>query len=288
MRFSILALALGAAASAIPGSSSSSSLEDCFREHHDDLALSAAECGSPPAVSRCLSRLGTDVDVDATTVEACFASAGCSSDEAARQARHALARCDEIQAEKALELRRRRAEAAAMAMITPAPNPLRVLAARENARGDDCFTTDVHDEKICPGFVSGTSQPCHQGPVTAKSCRPGWICTEDPNGTEICMTKVDRLDIGGIIIAIAFSVFILAGIAFLIFMSCAESRAQKKIKARAEATALARAATRKKRADEVRAPLMGGHHQQQQQQQTTEYHPAQGASVNPFGDGRPH
>ncbi|KAJ4155894.1 hypothetical protein LMH87_001117 [Akanthomyces muscarius] len=262
MRFSALAFALGAAASAIPSS------DLCFRDHHDDIA-DFADCGSRDALSQCFAQLPSGADLAA--LEGCYAAAGCSADDAAKEAGYALDRCTDLQREG--ELRRRMAAA----MITPAP----VLAIRENAQGDDCFSTEVSSEKICPGFVSGTSLPCTTGPVTAKSCRSGWICTEDPNGKDICMSKVDKLDIGGIVLAIVFSVIILAGISFLIFMSCAESRAQKKMNARAEATALARAATKKKRNEEVRAPLMA------QQQQQPEYQ-AQAGGVNPFGDGQPH
>lgn len=266
MRFSALAFALGAAASAIPSS------DLCFRNHHDDLA-DFADCGSRDALSQCFAELPSGADLAA--LEGCYAAAGCSASDAAREAGYALDRCTDLEREGG-ELRRRMA-----AMITPAPV---LLAARENAQGDDCFSTEISSQKICPGFVSGTSLPCTTGPVTAKSCRSGWLCTEDPNGKDICMTKVDKLDIGGIVLAIVFSVIILAGISFLIFMSCAESRAQKKMNARAEATALARAATKKKRNDEVRAPLMA---QQQQQQQQPEYQ-AQTGGVNPFGDGQPH
>lgn len=275
MRASILYMALGAAASVIPR-------DDCFATYHAAVA-DGAKCGSPATIAQCLAQLTSASD--GAALEGCYTSAGCSASDAAREAAYAVDDCSKLQVFGDL---RRRHEAmmratpaaaaidvAAMAAMTPPP----ALVRRENAQGDDCFTTEVHTTKICPGFVDGTSVACHNGPVTAKSCRSGWICTEDPNGTDICMTKVDKLDIGGIILAIVFSVIIVAGIAFLIFMSCAESRAQKKLKARVEATALARAATKKKRAEEVRAPLMA-------QQQQPEYQ-AQGG-VNPFGDSQPH
>ncbi|ATY65691.1 hypothetical protein A9K55_001478 [Cordyceps militaris] len=271
MRFAILALAVGAAASVIPGSSSP---DACLRAHSSLLA-SLSACGSPAALSACFSQLSSSSSTDA--LEACYIAADCSADDAAREARHVLARCDQLEAES--ELRRR--QETFTAVITPAPNPLAMVAARTNVQGDDCFTTEVQNQKVCPGVVSGTSMPCSQAPVTSKSCRSGWLCTEDPNGKDICMAKIDKLDIGGIIIAIVFSVIIVAGISFLIFMSCAESRAQKKMNARAEATALARAATKKKRADEVRAPLMA-------QQQQTEYQTQGSGSGNPFGDSQPH
>ncbi|KAM3520967.1 hypothetical protein NHJ13051_006531 [Beauveria bassiana] len=274
MRFAALAFALGAAASAIP---SSTTPDDCLREHHDAIALHS-KCAARLALSHCISQLPSAPAI--SSIEGCYRDAGCSEFDAREEAADALPRCQQLAADAADELRRRMA-----VMITPAPLfPLPVIAARENAQGDDCFTTEISTQKICPGFVSGTSQPCRQGPVTAKSCRSGWLCTEDPNGKDICMSKVDKLDIGGIICAIVFSVILVGGISFLIFMSCAESRAQKKLNARVEATALARAATKKKRAEEVRAPLMA---QQQQQQQHTEYR-TQGSSVNPFGDGQPH
>ncbi|KAM3506925.1 hypothetical protein MY11210_007356 [Beauveria gryllotalpidicola] len=273
MRFAALAFALGAAASVIP---SSTTPDDCLRQHHDSIALHS-ECAARLALSHCISQLPSAPAI--SSLEACYRAAGCSEPDAYKEAAAALPRCQQLAAEAAADdLRRRMA-----VMITPAPMfPLPIIAARENAQGDDCFTTEINTQKICPGVVDGTSQPCREGPVTAKSCRSGWLCTEDPNGKDICMSKIDKLDIGGIICAIVFSVILLGGISFLIFMSCAESRAQKKLNARVEATALARAATKKKRAEEVRAPLMA-----QQQQQHTEYQ-TQGGSVNPFGDGQPH
>lgn len=276
MRFSTLSVALGASsamASAIPR-------DECFASHHEVLA-DYADCGSRAALSQCIATLTSAADTAA--LQACYSSAGCSDAAASREARYALERCEELQVYG--DLRRRHSEmlaataAPGMPLITQAPS----LHARSAAKGDNCFTTETHTTKICPVEINNgkaTTQPCHDGPVETKSCRSGWICTEDTNGTDICMEKVDKLDIGGIIIAIVFSVAIVAAIGYLTFASCSESRAQKKMAARAEATALARAATKKKRAEEVRAPLMA------QQQPPAEYQPQGG--VNPFGDSQPH
>jgi hypothetical protein len=78
----------------------------------------------------------------------------------------------------------------------------------------------------------------------------------DSIGQTVCMVKQDSLGVGGIIIAIVFGVAIVVGIAFLTFACCREGRHQKQLEARAEATALARAQTKKARSAEARAPLM--------------------------------
>lgn len=89
------------------------------------------------------------------------------------------------------------------------------------------------------------------------------------------MKKTNALDIGGIIISIVFGSFIVIGIGYLAFAGCKERRHHKRAAAKAEAVALARAATKKQRSQEARAPLM-----QQQQPDPTNI-------PNPFQDG-PH
>lgn len=290
MRFSTLSLALSSfsavMASAIP------SQDDCFAVHRNALA-EYAECSSASraTLSQCLSTLTNAADKAA--LEACLVSAGCSAAEASLEAEHLTARCTELEVYS--DLRRRHNDA--LLAATPIPKvaagvlpritaPAVLHQVRSAARGDACFTTDITSTTICPVDINNgraTTQSCRPGQATSVACRPGWICDEDPNGTSICMEKVNKLDIGGIILAIIFGVVIVAGVGFLIFMSCAEGRAQKKLAARAEATALARAATKKKRADEVRAPLMA------QQQQQPEYLQQGPGGVNPFGDAQtPH
>ena len=60
----------------------------------------------------------------------------------------------------------------------------------------------------------------------------------------------------GIVVTVIFGVAVVLGIAIVTFLCCKDRKEQKRLVAKAEATALARAQTRKKKAEEVRAPLM--------------------------------
>lgn len=267
-----LALASSAVASVVPS-------DDCFARFHEDLA-DYAQCGSRDAIASCLSQLVRASPDVKSSLESCYATNGCSAPGAADEAAFALSRCDEMKVFE--DLRRRHgamlaAEAAGMPSITAAASLARRTS--ETAKGDDCFDIGSKDVKVCTHNTADNTKDCHMAQQTTKTCRDKWICTEDPNGADICMAKVDTLDVGGIILAIVFAVMVVGGIGFLTFMSCRESRAQKKLTARAEATALARAATKKKRAEEVRAPLMAQSQSQPQYQQE---------GANPFGDGQPH
>lgn len=131
--------------------------------------------------------------------------------------------------------------------------------------------------KSCPVTSADgkqTTLSCFPTEVATSSCAPGLMCTHDSRGDDICMELKNMPEIDGIIIAIVFAVLVAAGMGYLVFMCCRDRSMQKKLAAKAEATALARAHTKKMRSQEARAPLI--------RQTSAQGQPAAGG--NPFAD----
>ncbi|CEJ82287.1 hypothetical protein VHEMI02363 [[Torrubiella] hemipterigena] len=145
---------------------------------------------------------------------------------------------------------------AATAMASAPPNPEE--RSKSIRTGTACFTTTTTMGQSCGPGTNAQGKPaqvCTQVPQASAGCLPHWLCNQD-SGEAVCMKKHDSLDLGGIIVA------------------------HKRAAAKAEAVALARAATKKKRAEEMRAPLMSQpegasnpFQDQQQQPQHSEYQP---------------
>ena len=70
------------------------------------------------------------------------------------------------------------------------------------------------------------------------------------------MDLQDTLDTAGIVVAIIFGVIITAAVGTITFLCCKDRSEQKRLAAKAEAVALARAATKKQRNNQERAPLV--------------------------------
>lgn len=225
---------------------------DCLSSNSADIAA-LSDCGDQAALASCLSSLGD------ASVESCYVDAGCPPAAAAAEAQLAIDRCA-----RPGDLRRRVRAALddPSAPATAAVPVAELFAARTLAPRTtslECFTTSTVQSKTCPVSTNDgkpTTQECFSTDVAKSECAPGLYCTTDPKGADICMELDDDLGIDGIIIAIVFAVAIAVGIGYLTFMCCRDKREQKRLAAKAEATALARAATKKKRAQEVRTPLM--------------------------------
>ncbi|POR33672.1 Uncharacterized protein TPAR_06134, partial [Tolypocladium paradoxum] len=154
------------------------------------------------------------------------------------------------------------------------PAAAAALTPRAALHGADCFTTSTVDTSSCPLQTSNghvKTLTCFPTQVAASDCAPGLMCTIDANHEDICMKMQNGLDTGGIIVAIVFAVLVALGLGSLTFLCCRDRRQQKRLAAKAEAVALARAQTKRQKAQEARAPLM---------------RPQEGApgSPNPFHD----
>ncbi|KAM4067048.1 hypothetical protein HRG_001053 [Hirsutella rhossiliensis] len=127
--------------------------------------------------------------------------------------------------------------------------------------GTDCFTTTTLETTICAlttdrGRVR--TGECLPTQVASSECRPNFMCTTDTSNNDVCMPRHDGLDTGGIVLAVIFGALVALAIGVLAFLCCRDRRQQKRFAAKAEAVALARAHTRKQRAQQqdARTPLM--------------------------------
>ncbi|KAL7944231.1 hypothetical protein V8C42DRAFT_326211 [Trichoderma barbatum] len=230
----------------------------CFTKHSQQLA-EYSDCGQHVSLEYCLSTLTySDTDSD---LEACYTNAGCSLDEAVSEAKNALKRCDELSNMGDLKKRYRGvlgSPVQTVAARNPQKAPLPTLWARDGGNLQCLITSTVKTESCDISTNKGVLKTlsCIPTEVARANCAPGLMCSLDSLGQTVCMKKKNELNVGGIIIAIIFGSAIVVAITFLTFACCRESRHQKQLEARAEATALARAQTKKARSAETRAPLM--------------------------------
>ncbi|KAH7310481.1 hypothetical protein B0I35DRAFT_481797 [Stachybotrys elegans] len=244
---------------------------ECFTEHGSGLAA-LSECAAHHILTACFADLEA---FDKSDIESCLLTAGCPADDAPLEARAVLDRCHEWLV--ASDLRKRMPAAAVMAQpvqTTAAPQ----LFPRSSL---DCLTERTYDTSSCDTVtVDGrpTTTNCQDTVGTESVCRPGLTCSLDRSGTQVCMELQDSLDTAGIVVSIVFGVMIAIAIGALTYFCCQDRRQQKRLAAKAEATALARAATKKQRSAEARAPLM------------SEQNPAQVAPGpgDPFSDRAHH
>jgi hypothetical protein len=252
--------------------------QDCFTSRSSPVAASS-ECADHAFLTGCLSTLQHP---DLPSIQDCLVQAGCSADNEATklEARIALDRCDEWVRMTDL---RRRAPMTAAAVLPDLPQ-ITVPAAlhrRSAMSGDDCFEISDVDTSVCPPTTTDgrTTSECTSTRLASSSCSAGLTCSLASSGTNVCMELQDSLDTAGIIISIVFAVAIILGVSTITYLCCKDRKETKRLAAKAEATALARAATKKKRAAEVRAPLMA----EQQQDMAPPL-----AGGDPFGDRPQH
>lgn len=243
MRLAGLTLTLAASAMAIS--------QECFVNHAQDVS-EYADCGDSALLTECFAtKLSSSSDAEfLTSLRACYTSAGCSDTQASSEAEYAIQQCTELT--RLGELRKRYPAIADMpARTAPALLP--------RSTGADCFTTSEVDTSTCQLITEGSKTrtgECSPAKAQESECKPNLFCTRDTSGTDVCMDRHDSLDTGGVIVSIVFAVAIVIGIGALTFLCCRERRQHKRMAAKAEATALARAATKKQRSADARAPLM--------------------------------
>ncbi|KHN98647.1 uncharacterized protein MAM_03771 [Metarhizium album ARSEF 1941] len=271
---SLAAVLLASTTAALP-------LNECVHTHSKELA-SYTSCGSHAAVSKCLAALSSFKQSD---LEQCYSKAGCSAPEAAREVEHITARCQqqEHQHQRPDELRKRFRAVLGPAPATQAIAGVHLLARASTTpapvkKGADCFRTSEFDTSSCLVATENgktVTHTCTPSKGTSSDCLSGWFCSADNNHGDVCM-QMRPIDTGGIIVSIVFVAFFAIGFGYLTFACCRERAHHKKVAAKAEAVALARAATKKQRSQEARAPLM---------QQVPE---ADGPGPNPFQDQPGH
>ncbi|KAL5615569.1 hypothetical protein BROUX41_005612 [Berkeleyomyces rouxiae] len=217
------------------------------------------------SVDACLGRLDT-IGSD-EVIQECFSSSDCTSvvDESAIDASLTcyLYKMTEDAADAAtpeLRMRRRRpapvaktTESSASSTAAPESTAMAdmgyLLLARDTLTYDaNCSSATSFRSKVCE-TTSGTSS-CSTATITTAKCMDGYLCK-----TGGCMELDDSMDTAGIIVAICFASFIAISAGLICFYCCRERSHEKKIAARAEAEAIAKAAAMdRKKAD--RQPLM--------------------------------
>ncbi|KAG5965163.1 hypothetical protein E4U13_003133 [Claviceps humidiphila] len=268
----------------LAGSVAAMPRHECISTHGHVLAAST-DCGDAMIVEHCFAALSR---FDQSDLRDCFVMAGCPAYQADLQAESVIRRCSIMEAQvQDLKIRQPANKPSApsptlpgqvMPRDTASPAPTPAPTGNSNKFGEACFKTGTTSTLTCNNqVVDGhlKSQECHHVPVTTSDCLHGYICTMDSNHQDVCMQAHNSLDTGGIVIAVIFGSFIVLGLGYIIFACCQERKQNKQIAKKVEATALARAATMKQRAQDVRAPLIEQTHDN-------------GAGPNPFHDPARH
>lgn len=239
------------------------SIAECLTSNAAHLAALSTCTTDRPLLAHCLSNL--DAPAAKEYIAACHIDAGCSEEDAAHSANEDLDYCHDMIS--GADLRRRDL------------GYMPLLGRQASQIGDECLETYTVKTKQCETVTSDgrvSTQSCTDTTADRSSCKAGKTCSMDSSGTDICMDLKNDLDVAGIVIAIIFSAAIVIGIGALTFLCCKDRKEQKRLHAKAEATALARAATKRKRA-EMRQPLMSQQHQQ----------PAPGPDTSALGGADP-
>lgn len=230
---------------------------ECLVNNSEDLAA-FADCGHQGSLAQCLSKLQSFREDD---VRACYTSVGCSFEEAEQEARFALNRCDEMASMGDLKKRFRAVEVLPRADATTTAADAKSTGDSSKTgsiySGTDCFHTGKKSTTACPLSTSNghvKTVTCFPTEVTTSSCASTLICTTDSANNDICM-DLHHMEVGGIIVSIVFAAALVIGTAALTWACCKDRKEQKRMAAKAEATALVRAATKKQRAAQ-RAPLI--------------------------------
>ncbi|KAH7127581.1 hypothetical protein EDB81DRAFT_809595 [Dactylonectria macrodidyma] len=242
----------------LAGSALASANADCLVNHSEELA-SFADCGHQATLANCLSQLESFTESD---VRSCYANVGCSPDEAEAEAKYTLERCQEMDKTGDLKKRYRAAALPVADVFARATTAADATAAKSTQTGgirsgDDCLETKEKSTTNCPlTTTSGKTitGKCTDTVITTSSCYETLICTVDSANTDICMDR-EKMSVGGIVVALVFAGALVLGAAGLTFACCKDRKEQKRLAAKAEATALARAATKKQRAAQ-RTPLL--------------------------------
>lgn len=233
--------------------------QECLVQNSADLAA-YADCADQSALAACLSKLESAQE---SAVQGCYTDAGCSSQEAVAEARRTWQRCEELAKGEDLK---KRFPAAPLPTLAPraaaagepgAQPTVYKRAAPETSSGKDCLTEKVKDTTACDVKTKdgkAETGSCSSVKTTTSSCREDVICTLNANNDTICLVKKE-MDTTGIIIAIIFAGALALMMGYLTFMCCRDKKEQKRLAAKSEAVALARAATKKQRAAQ-RQPLI--------------------------------
>ncbi|KAK4172167.1 hypothetical protein QBC36DRAFT_363616 [Triangularia setosa] len=126
-------------------------------------------------------------------------------------------------------------EAAALPLITSAPDPLSPLLPRQDRpeSPSPCFTEVVTTTTSCAAIGDCTAKP-----HTSLVCHADYICRSDSQGNPSCMYRESSLGVAGTIIAICFAAALVISVFSICFLCCRERREQTRLEKAAEAQKL--------------------------------------------------
>ncbi|KAI5865126.1 hypothetical protein GGS23DRAFT_594676 [Durotheca rogersii] len=221
----------------------------CVQAAAVELAAAAA-CGHKGSLEYCFRH--AQPGIAAAGLERCFRHAGCSAAEAFLEADFVVRGCGA--ARSPAELRRRVPEA------TPVPTPAPIAAVEFLSgpaslvlrAGDSDFTPSIQCSTesrvattVCPvqstGSESGQTLPCFPTELPTQVCAAENICMKDRFGIDTCMVRRDALDTSGVVITVFLSVCFAGTLGTLVFLCCRDKVAERKLRARKEAAAIAKA-----------------------------------------------
>ncbi|TEA07947.1 hypothetical protein C8034_v000526 [Colletotrichum sidae] len=269
----------------------------CLRNKNVELSRLSG-CGMAGSVAHCLWMIPDDFTL--ADLETCYINAGCDFTEAIVEAQWVLNKCDES-GELAEELRLRHVvaratttdsettatdeattatgattAATATAATTAASTGTGTTGTTGTATGTGssttkiCSTTTTKSTSACPVYSTGASSGktissgCYSTTVAFETCAAGMLCQDDQSGNPSCILIDNTLGGAGIAISLFFAIAITGAIATITFLCCRERKEKKRIMAKAEAAAIAKAAVIQKRptvevhpAEPANQPLMG-------------------------------
>ncbi|KAH6880083.1 hypothetical protein B0T10DRAFT_495816 [Thelonectria olida] len=250
MRFSLLLLS---GTAAVLASSADEPHFDCLVKNSNDLA-EFADCGHQGSLAKCLQNLHSLAQDD---LKACYIDAGCSPAEAYSESKDTLRRCQDLAQTGELKKRFKAAPLPTLVARADASSTAQDTQTGGVMTGTRCFTTGKKSTSSCDITTSGKhvkTNTCVPTTVTTSTCAPSLLCTVNSSNQDICM-DLKPMDVGGIIVTLVFAGALVIGAAALTWACCKDRKQQKHLKAKAEAVALKRAATKKQNAAQ-RQPLI--------------------------------
>ncbi|KAK2614144.1 hypothetical protein N8I77_000996 [Diaporthe amygdali] len=277
--------------------------EGCSLAYRQNIAA-AVSCGSRDAVTRCLSDLAEDQGL----LQNCLVSAGCTLQDAKRDATWAANSCkmNSDSEESNLELRRLHGlhglrtirevveiRAAAgdddkTTLSTSKTSDITAAASTTNSwvmvnhvKGTTyttvtCMTPTTVATSACSFINDADDTQCVATTAVIPTCLPGLMCSfSQTNGAVRCATR-GGMDTGGFIVAGVLGVAVALSVATVCFMCCRERRAHKRDRRAAEAQAALAAVDEAKKASRAGTGMAGG-----------DYVPLMGAGGSGPGRGRP-
>lgn len=205
----------------------------CLHLKGDEMA-ETAKCGDKVMLRDCFSKGAVD---GRGTVETCLKYSGCTADEAVKEATWILEYCES----EPEDLKRRRPESGP-APTTTSPHASQIwneLRARETTTTSTSLQCSTASNTVVSSCVSG-SISCSDVSTTVSVCQETNICLVDKQGNNLCLVRDDNLGTSGTIVSVFLGAVVAVTITTLIFLCCRDKKAQKRMRAKMEAAAIAK------------------------------------------------